>query len=41
MNEKENIVGKGENTGNQYFLFVTQHFQTPLFSGSPKFGIVW
>ena len=30
----ENIVGKGENAGNQHFLLFPQCFQKPTFSGS-------
>ena len=37
----ENIVGKGENAGNQHFLLFPQCFQKPSFSGSLKVGIVW
>ena len=37
----ENIVGKGENAGDQHFLLSTQGFQQPSFSRLLKFGIVW
>ena len=37
----ENIVGKGENAGNQHFLFIPQCFQKATVSGSLKVGIVW
>ena len=36
----ENIVGKGENAGNQYFLLFPQCFQKPCFQGASK-GVVW
>ena len=36
-----NIVEKGENAGNQRFLFFTQCFQKVSFSGSLKVRIVW
>ena len=35
----ENIVGKGENSGNQHFL-LPQCFEKASFSGSLKVGIV-
>ena len=37
----ENIVVKGENTGNQHFLLFPQCFQKAPSSGFEKFGIVW
>ena len=37
----ENIVGKGENAGNQHFLLLPQCFPKFYFSGSLKVGIVW
>ena len=37
----ENIVGKGENTGNQHFLLFQQCFQKFFYVGSLKLGIVW
>ena len=37
----ENIVGKGENAGNQHFLLFYPCFQKCLSSGSLKVGIVW
>ena len=37
----ENIVGKGENAGNQHFLLFPQCFQKASFPGSLKVGIVW
>ena len=37
----ENTVGKGENAGNQHFLFFSQCFQKPSSFGSSKVGIVW
>ena len=37
----ENIVGKGENAGNQHFLLFPQCFQKPSFPGLLKPGIVW
>ena len=36
----ENIVGRGENTGYQYFLLFPQCFQRASFSGSLKDRIV-
>ena len=36
----ENIVGKGENAGYQYFLFFPQCFQMLSFDDVLKFGIV-
>ena len=36
-----NIVGKGENAGNQHFLLFPQCFQKPSFSGSLKVAIKW
>ena len=36
----ENIVVKGENAGNQYFLLFSR-FQKPSLSGSLKVRIVW
>ena len=37
----ENIVGKGENAGDQHFLLYPQCFQNVCFSGSLIVGIVW
>ena len=37
----ENIVGKGENAGYQYFLLFPQCFQKDSYTGSLKVGIVW
>ena len=37
----ENIVGKGENAGNQHFLLFAQCFQNVSYTGSLKVGIVW
>ena len=37
----ENIVGKGENAGNQHFLLFSQCFQKTPVMGSLKVGIVW
>ena len=37
----ENIVGKGENAGNQHFLLSPQCFQQVPFSGLLKVGILW
>ena len=37
----ENIVGRGENAGTQYFLLFPQCFQEPFFGGSLKVGTVW
>ena len=37
----ENIVGKGENVGYQYFLLFQQSFQKASFPGLLKVGIVW
>ena len=37
----ENIVGKGENAGNQHFLLFSQCFQKASFPGSLKVGVVW
>ena len=36
----ENIVGKGENAGNQHFLLFPQCFQKASFLGLLKVGIV-
>ena len=36
----ENIVAKGENAGNQHFLFFPQCFQKPFYSGLLKVRIV-
>ena len=35
----ENIVGKGENAGNQHFLLFPQCFQKAFYSGSLEVGI--
>ena len=37
----ENIVGKGENAGNQHFLLFPQCFQKASILGLLKVGIVW
>ena len=37
----ENIVGKGENAGYQYFHLFSQCFQKTSFLRSLKVGIVW
>ena len=37
----ENIVGKGENAGNQHFLLFLQRFQKASFSGLFKVVILW
>ena len=37
----ENMVGKGENAGDQHFLLFLLFFQKLSFSGSLKVGIVW
>ena len=37
----ENILGKGENAGNQHFLLFPKCFQKPPFSTLLKVGIVW
>ena len=37
----ENIVGKGENAGDQHFLLFSQCFQKASNTGSLKVGIVW
>ena len=37
----ENIVGKGENAGNQHFLLFPQSFQKVSYTGSLKVGIVF
>ena len=37
----ENIVGKGENAGNQHFLLFPQCFQKASSLGSLKVGIEW
>ena len=37
----ENIVGKGENAGNQHFLLFPQCFQKASSSELLKVGIVW
>ena len=37
----ENIEGKGEIAGNQYFLLFPQCFQKASILGSLKVGIVW
>ena len=36
----ENIVGKGENAGNQHFLLFQQYFQNAPTTGSLKVGIM-
>ena len=36
----ENIVGKGENAGNQHFLLFQQCFHEASFPGSLKVGII-
>ena len=37
----ENTVGKGENAGNQHFLFFLQCFQKASYTGPLKVVIVW
>ena len=37
----ENIMGKGENAGNQHFLLLPYCFQKASLSGSVKVDIVW
>ena len=37
----ENIVGKGENAGNQHFLLFPQCFQKAPLPGILKVKIVW
>ena len=37
----ENILGKEENAGYQYFLLFPQCFQNACFSGLLKVGIAW
>ena len=37
----ENIVGKGENAGDQHFLLFPQCFQNASFSRSLKVGTLW
>ena len=37
----ENIMGKGENAGDQHFLLFPQCFQKASFPGSLKVKIVW
>ena len=37
----ENIVGKGENAGNQHFLLFSQCFEKATSLRSLKVGIVW
>ena len=41
LGKVENIMGKGENTGYQYFLLFLQCFHEPSASVSIKVGIVW
>ena len=36
-----NVLGKGENAGDQHFLLFTKCFQKPFSLGSLKVGIVW
>ena len=38
---EENIVGKGENAGNQHFLLFPQCFKEAFFTEVLKVGIVW
>ena len=37
----ENIVGQGENAGNQHFLLFPQCFQKPCFQGTSKGVVLW
>ena len=37
----ENIVGKGENAGNQHFLLFLKCFHNAFFQGSLKDAILW
>ena len=41
LGKVENILGKGENAGDQHFLLFPKFFQKPLFSESLKVKIVW
>ena len=41
MGRVENIVGKGENAGDQHVLLFQQYFQEASFPGLLKVGIVW
>ena len=41
LRKVENIVGKGENAGNQHFLLFQQCFQKLSCPEMLKFGIVW
>ena len=41
LGRAENIVGKGENAGNQHFLLFPQSFQKASFSRSLKTWTVW
>ena len=41
LGREENIVGKGEHTGNQHFLLFLQCFQKLSFPEVLKIGIVW
>ena len=41
FNREENIVEKGEDTGNQHFLLSPQCFQKASFLGLLKVEIVW
>ena len=41
LGKVENIVGKGENAGNQHFLLFKLCFQKATFSGLLKVRIVW
>ena len=41
LGSQEFNVGKGENSGNQHFLFFSQCFQKASYTGSKKVVIVW
>ena len=41
IDNKDNIVEKGENAGNQHFLLFTQCFQKPFSSRSLERWIFW
>ena len=41
LGKADNIVGKGENAGHQYFFLFPQWFQKASLSRSLKLGILW
>ena len=41
LGQKENIVGTGENAGNQHFLLFPQCFQKASITGSLHVGTMW